>query len=285
MPQKTNLYPVWNQLETNLENIIGLNQIAFFTGYSDWHFHRVFKSIQGENLKEYIRRLRLEKAAYELKITNYPVIEIALEAGFLSQESFTKAFKRVIGVTPYAFRKQFQTKKKRKPFQLTLPDGISRFGFQKKKISSFSIVYVRHIGSYEELPGPILESKEVKQLKSLLTLWVSPMSHHKWVGISQDDPEISPKEKIRFDLGFTMGPNTKTIPSGFGVQTIRGGKFLQIRFQGSYSKLPQIYHWILNEYVISHSIQLRNSPPWECYLNPFETNEEKQITDIYLPIL
>ncbi|EMY60495.1 hypothetical protein LEP1GSC203_0531 [Leptospira terpstrae serovar Hualin str. LT 11-33 = ATCC 700639] len=33
-------------MESQLEETIGLNQIAFFTGYSDWHFHRLFKSIQ-----------------------------------------------------------------------------------------------------------------------------------------------------------------------------------------------------------------------------------------------
>lgn len=66
---------------------------------------------QGENVKEYMRRLRLEKAAYELKITNFPILEIAIEAGFLSHEAFSKAFKRVIGSTPNEFRKQFQKKK------------------------------------------------------------------------------------------------------------------------------------------------------------------------------
>lgn len=99
-------------MESKLQKPVGLNQIAFFTGYSDWHFHRVFKSIQGENLKQYTRRLRLEKAAYELKITKFPVIEIALEAGFQSQEAFTKAFKRVLGLTPSEFRKRYQKQKR-----------------------------------------------------------------------------------------------------------------------------------------------------------------------------
>ncbi|TGL20072.1 helix-turn-helix domain-containing protein [Leptospira yanagawae] len=285
MPKKTNLYPVWNQLESKLQKPIGLNQIAFFTGYSDWHFHRVFKSIQGENLKQYTRRLRLEKAAYELKITKFPVIEIALEAGFQSQEAFTKAFKRVLGLTPSEFRKRYQKQKKNsKSNFLTLPEGVSKHGFQMKTISSFSIVYVRHIGNYEELPGPILEAKEVKQIQTLLVQWNSSWTKHKWIGICQDDPEISPKGKIRFDLGITMGPIPKPLPSGFGLQTITGGRYLQIRYQGKYESLPNIYDWILNEYFTNNAIQLRNLPPWECYLNPFEINDGKRITDIYLPI-
>ncbi|PJZ44424.1 AraC family transcriptional regulator [Leptospira brenneri] len=285
MSQTPNLYPVWNQLEGKLNEAIGLNQIAFFTGYSDWHFHRLFKSIQGENVKEYIRRLRLEKAAYELKITNFPIIEIAMEAGFLSHEAFSKAFKRVMGLTPSEFRKKYQRKKvspnKR---NLTIPDGISKFGFQKKLISSFSIIYVRHIGTYEELPGPIPGSKEVKQIQSLIQKWNSTNANHKWIGISQDDPEISPKGKIRFDLGITVGPISNQLPDGFGIQSIVGGKYLQIRYQGKYQGLPKVYDWLINEYPKTTTLKIKNQPPWECYLNPSEKEDDKHITDIYLPI-
>lgn len=285
MPQTPNLYPIWNKMEGQLDETIGLNQIAFFTGYSDWHFHRLFKKVQGENVKEYIRRLRLEKAAYELKITNFPILEIAIEAGFLSHEAFSKAFKRVIGSTPSEFRKQFQ-KKKRKSLDghITIPNGVSKHGFQIKTISSLTIVYVRHIGNYEELPGPIAGTKEVLTIQSLIQNWNSENSNHKWIGISQDDPEISPKGKIRFDLGITVGQEPKQIPEGLGIQTIPGGKYLQIRYQGSYYNLPKIYDWILNDYFKFTPYQIKNQPPWECYLNPLEKLADKRITDIYIPI-
>ncbi|EOQ98615.1 GyrI-like small molecule binding domain protein [Leptospira wolbachii serovar Codice str. CDC] len=285
MSQTPNLYPVWNKMEKKLEDTIGLNQIAFFTGYSDWHFHRLFKSIQGENVKEYIRRLRLEKAAYELKITNFPILEIALEAGFLSHEAFSKAFKRVIGSTPSEFRKKYQKKKifSTKENQ-TFPGGLSKFGFQTKTISSFTIAYVRHIGSYEELPGPLPESKEVISIQSLIRNWNSLYSNHKWIGISQDDPEISPKGKIRFDLGITFGHLQKPLPEGFGIQTIPAGKYLQIRYQGNYHNLPNIYNWILNDYFKTTPWKIKNQPPWESYLNPLEKQADKRVTDIYIPI-
>ncbi|MCW7458387.1 GyrI-like domain-containing protein [Leptospira bandrabouensis] len=272
-------------MENQLENTIGLNQLAFFTGYSDWHFHRLFKSIQGENVKEYIRRLRLEKAAYELKITNFPILEIAIEAGFSSHESFSKAFKRVIGSTPSEFRNQFQKKKNSSNRILQkIPEGISKFGFQIKTIKAFNIAFVRHIGSYEDLPGPLPKSKEVLSIQSLMKNWNLLYSNHKWIGISQDDPDISPQGKIRFDIGITIGSITKPLPEGFGIQTIPEGKYLQIRYQGCYQNLPQIYHWILNEYVITTTWKLKNQPPWECYLNPLEIRDEKRITDIYIPI-
>ncbi|TGL53535.1 helix-turn-helix domain-containing protein [Leptospira kemamanensis] len=206
MNPKTNIYPVWKKIETQLEKELGLNQIAFLTGYSDWHFHRFFKSIQKENVKSYIKRLRIEKAAYELKITNFPILEIAIESGFSSNEAFTKAFKRVIGVTPSNFRKKHKKKINSKSNdKMTYPQGISPHNFIKRNISSFTLIFTRHIGSYESLPGPLPKSKEMVSLLSLYKSWKLENGSHKWIGISQDDPDITPKEKLRFDLGFTIG--------------------------------------------------------------------------------
>lgn len=285
MNPKTNIYPVWKKIETQLEKELGLNQIAFLTGYSDWHFHRFFKSIQKENVKSYIKRLRIEKAAYELKITNFPILEIAIESGFSSNEAFTKAFKRVIGVTPSNFRKKHQKKINSKSNdKMTYPQGISPHNFIKRNISSFTLIFTRHIGSYESLPGPLPKSKEMVSLLSLYKSWKLENGSHKWIGISQDDPDITPKEKLRFDLGFTIGESHPTLPQEYGKQTIQGGKYLQVRYIGRYENLPKIYDWILNEYCIMHRLKQKNKPPWECYLNPFELDEIKRITDIYIPL-
>lgn len=280
-----NIYPVWKQIEEQLEKEFGLNQMAFLTGYSDWHFHRFFKSIQKENIKTYIKRLRLEKAAYELKITNFPILQIGMEAGFASHEAFTKAFKRVIGSTPSEFRKKHQKKISNGNLSnLILPQGLTKYSFQKKKISSFSILYIRHIGGYELLPGPLPSSKEMRQLNTLLKRWNVSRNNYKWIGISQDDPEVTPNHKIRFDLGFTFGETLQEIPIGFGKQRILGGTYLQVRYTGIYENLPNIYEWLLNHYCIVSKLKLRNKPPWECYLNPFEMDSKKRITDIYIPL-
>lgn len=58
----------------------------------------------GETPKQYAERLRLQRAAGELLLGERSVLEIALSTGFASHEVFTRAFRRLFGCTPTAYR-------------------------------------------------------------------------------------------------------------------------------------------------------------------------------------
>lgn len=92
-------------IETNLDFSISLQQIAEQAGISQWHFQRIFKALTNETLKTYIRSRRLANAFEKLFTTNQKIIEIAVTAGFESQESFTRAFKKVFNMTPNEARR------------------------------------------------------------------------------------------------------------------------------------------------------------------------------------
>lgn len=80
--------------------------VARQAGISHWHFQRIFKALTNETLKHYIRSRRFAISLEALLSTERRIIEIALAAGFQSQESFTRAFKQAFGVTPAEYRKQ-----------------------------------------------------------------------------------------------------------------------------------------------------------------------------------
>jgi AraC-like DNA-binding protein len=94
-------------IQTHLGDDLPLDELARRAGFSPYHFHRVFTEFVGEPVKEHIRRLRLERGAYRLKISQDLVLQIALEAGFKTHESFTRAFARKFGVNPSHFRQDF----------------------------------------------------------------------------------------------------------------------------------------------------------------------------------
>jgi AraC family transcriptional regulator len=91
-------------IEDNLDNKIELKELADKAFLSKYHFHRVFHSVVGEPVAEYIRKRRLKEAASELITTDDKIVDIALKYQFSSQEAFTKAFKRIYGVPPREFR-------------------------------------------------------------------------------------------------------------------------------------------------------------------------------------
>jgi len=96
--------PVLLHCEDHLEEPLTLPALAAIAGFSPHHFHRVFHSVTGEAPKQYLRRLRLERAVHRLKVTPDNVLRIALESGFATHETFTRAFVRQFGISPSEFR-------------------------------------------------------------------------------------------------------------------------------------------------------------------------------------
>lgn len=92
-------------IEDNLTNSISFEDLARQAYFSSYYFHRLFQSIVGEPVMEYIRRKRLLHAADDLLYCDDNIIDIAFKYQFNSHDVFTRAFKRLYGVTPQKYRK------------------------------------------------------------------------------------------------------------------------------------------------------------------------------------
>jgi AraC family transcriptional regulator len=78
--------------------------LADMAGFSIPHFHRVFTACTGESAASYVRRIRLERAAYKLRVGAVDITAVALAAGYDSHAAFSKAFKKQYGLSPSEFR-------------------------------------------------------------------------------------------------------------------------------------------------------------------------------------
>jgi len=94
-----------NFIEQHLTDKLQLHSLAEHAGYSRFHFHRIFRKIIGKSVADYIRERRMAQAAKDLIATDRRVIDIALHYRFGSQESFTRAFKKVYDLAPGRYRK------------------------------------------------------------------------------------------------------------------------------------------------------------------------------------
>lgn len=91
-------------IEENLQDQITLEELAEIACFSPFHYHRVFQTMVGESVMDYVRKRRLTHAAEQLFYTDEKVITIAIDAGFQYQESFNRAFKKHYGVSPKQYR-------------------------------------------------------------------------------------------------------------------------------------------------------------------------------------
>lgn len=121
---------------------------------SRFHFDRVVSATAGETPSKFRRRILLERSAYRLATTAMGVLDVAVEAGFSSNEAFTRAFQRAYGVAPSAWRSR-----PRQP-HLDSPNGVHFHppgGLRlppRKKVTSMDLVLrmiEHHVWLIEEM--------------------------------------------------------------------------------------------------------------------------------------
>lgn len=87
-------------ISSHIMEPITLGDLARTAGYSPWHAARVFKELTGKSPFEYLRALRLSRAAEALKNGKSKVVDVAFDFLFGSHEGFTRAFSKQFGTTP-----------------------------------------------------------------------------------------------------------------------------------------------------------------------------------------
>jgi AraC-like DNA-binding protein len=79
--------------------------LARIAHVSEAHFIRTFRTTFGETPHRYLQRRRVERAMFLLRATDRPVTEICLDVGFASLGTFSRTFRRIVGVPPTAYRR------------------------------------------------------------------------------------------------------------------------------------------------------------------------------------
>ncbi|RYG45472.1 helix-turn-helix domain-containing protein [bacterium] len=92
-------------IQSALDEVVTPRQLASVAGFSPHHFHRIFRAVVGESVMDFVRRLRLERAAYRLKTGGDSVATIAFDGGYGSQEAFARAFLAYYGMPPSEYRR------------------------------------------------------------------------------------------------------------------------------------------------------------------------------------
>ena len=98
------IHKLMSWLEKNYPQKISLEKMARITGMSKRNFQRTFRHIAILSPTEYLIRLRLDKAAEQLKTTNKQISTIAVDTGFSDSNYFSRSFRRHRGCSPSEYR-------------------------------------------------------------------------------------------------------------------------------------------------------------------------------------
>ncbi len=265
-------------INKHLNETIDLKTIANVAMISEFHFCRIFKAYIGESIGVYINRLRMERVAHLLQISNNTLTEISEKTGYQSQQSLSKAFKKHFGVTPSAFRN----------LNTYLSSKLPKLKYKSIELSpkivevkSKNLVYIRIIAKYgstldyETAWGKLYEFANNQNLIN---------ENSEYIGLSFDDPNITEEDKCRFYACISTDKKIKA-DGEFGVYKIDGGKFALFVHKGAYSGLNNLYQSIYLDWLPEHYTEIRNSNSFEKYLNsPDKVKEEDLLTEIYIPI-
>lgn len=266
-------------IQQHLNEDISLEALANIACFSVYHFHRIFRGIVGESIKEHTRRLKLERSVWQLRSTKQTILQIALQAGFETHESYTRALQKMFHKNPSEIR----LGKINSPLLANKPSDINLTGeltmnVTIKTIDPIKVAFIRHIGPYLDAGATF------DKLKTWASMHNLDFAKTLFLGVAYDDPDITPAEKLRYDACVSINDDIK--PEGeVGMQTLRGGEYAVVKHKGPYNELAEVYHWLIGTWLPQSGREAENISCFEIYRNsPENTQPEDLITEIYLAL-
>lgn len=114
-------------IKNHITQEITLFILAQAAGYSPWHSARIFKELVGKTPFEYIRSLRLSRAAIKMRDEEVKIIDVAFDFVFDSHEGFTRAFSKEFGMSPKYYSKHTP------PIKLFIPGSVRDYYLMLQK--------------------------------------------------------------------------------------------------------------------------------------------------------
>jgi AraC family transcriptional regulator len=273
---------VFLYIEQHLVGSLALAELASIACFSPFHFHRIFTAFSGESVADYVRRLRLERAAQHLAYTTSAITEIALSSGYETPAAFSRAFAAHFGVTPTEYRQRTQPARGAGTRLFDLHEPAAKEPTMKpdlRTIDPISVIYVRRTGPYRQVASEAFTA--LMQFAGPRGL-IGPTA--KMIGASHDDPQVTGPDKLRYDACLSVDREV-AVAGEVGRKTLAGGRYAVFLHRGSYDLFQHSYDQIFKDWLPQSGEHLRDEPCFEQYLNtPMDTKTDDLRTEIWLPL-
>lgn len=288
---------VFHFISENLDGNLSLETVSKVASFSPFHFHRIFKTLTGETLNEYVTRLRIEKAASVLiHRKNVSVSELSKQYGFNNNSSFTRTFKKFYGVSPTTFREEHphtfskirQLKSKNGQAYPDLEKYICIIDNLKKWIAMNAKIEVRTTPKLDLAYVSCIGPQHLETAFSKLIKWATPKGlmqgeNVKLATVYHDSFKITAPEKVRMSASIVLNEPTE-VNGEVSLTSIAEGKCIVGSFEIGVDAFEKswtgLFLW-MNE----NGYKKADKNPFEIYHNDFREHPEgKCIVDFYIPV-
>ncbi len=270
-------------IENNLNERISIHEIAGASFQSTYHFSRIFKALVGDSPKEYLRKRRLSLAANNLLNNDDPVIKIALDCQFESQEAFTRAFKKHFKVTPAKYRKNKATKKILYRDKFT-PESLlyfkHNFTMEPKIITQAETKVIGFLSHYKDGDFDILEIWKPFTAycnNNPINNIASP------IGIGLYEESTSKSNDFSYVCSVPVH-NFDDVPSGMITRVIPSQLYAKFTHKGPLTNLEETLRYIWGSWLPKSSYSYEEASDFELYPANFNSNDPEAVTYIHIPI-
>jgi AraC family transcriptional regulator len=290
-------------IKENLHEELSLEKLAILSNFSKFHFHRIFKSVTGTTVNEFIKNAKIERALFFLM--NNPsktISEIANDCGFLSISSFSRSFREVKQITPSEWRKLYQNSNisitdsnigkmqseienylalKLNNLKKIEMSEIMKLDFEIKKLEAFNVIYIRSLNIHNH------DSETFGEMFKQLFSWASPRNlvnfpETKALTVYRSNANLL--GMLQADVCLSVPK--KTVGEGIiGSTIISGGLYAIFHKEAPMSECFKTWNYIYEVWFEENGYQPDNRNFFLSHLNDPKLHPENfHIIDIYIPI-
>lgn len=263
---------VLEYVNDNLSRKITLKKLAEVSCVSDFHFHRIFRALMGEAPGEYVKRLRLEKAAFMLSNREETLPEIAFVCGYETQQAFSRAFRSYFGISPAAYR--------RSPVEVRFGiDESVNLGIEPeiRTKESFDICGIR---AENPMKNQYAYTDAWKKMNRITH--TSPPRDYEYLFLYDNCSTITKPE--HYSIYTCVAPAVKS--RSVVRFRIDGGTFAIFIHRGSYKDIGKLYCHIYRWWIPYSGYRLRETRYFEKLISSASdtTRHGEMITEIWIPV-
>jgi len=262
---------VIDYLRGNLDRSVKLAELANIACFSEFHFHRIFGAVTGETLNNFTNRLRLEKAARLLRYSEQSLTDIALDCGFSSSATFSRAFRAGYDTSPSQFRKSGEIKKSKickelfsgQEYLLPMSAEEKKAAFPVRLIDvpERQVAYIRVTNAFE--------MDRVQAAIKTMIEWAKSQgifSQGILFGMSVDDPHVTPKHLYRYEVCLASSFPFECM-EGISKMKMPAMRYAATRVSGDIRKVTTATDYLFRGWLINSDYEPEHAPGLEIFLD------------------